>query len=49
MVNFIKQLFCSHNYKEVERYEIKNFFNYTTGFCHVYICEKCGSVKKVNI
>mgnify|MGYP001771194622 CR=1 FL=1 len=50
-MKFIKRLFCNHKYNLIEHADIYDFYDYKhklpIGQRYVFMCEKCGRVKKV--
>lgn len=49
--NYLNECFCKHEYcliKEIENY-MYSFHTMPSGYTNVYMCNKCGSVKKVKM
>ena len=51
LCNYLKECSCKHDYellKEIKRYE-HSFDDMPYAFESVYMCKKCGNVKKVRM
>ena len=49
MINWIRKLFCTHDYKLTRVWLDKNKQGLNTGEERVYMCKKCMKIKRIRI
>ena len=52
VMSFWKKMFCCHEWEEIERGAVTREYSFMGGVSNswliLYICKKCGKMKKVN-